>query len=587
MALSGAVIAKTEESSALGDGNTRTSGRAIRLGRMIAAAVGGVVAFVVWEIGRQTDGDAAIGFLSVLQKAYLAGACVVVATTLLARAFILRRKRRQTVPPALARLLLALGATLLGLILAEASAGLWLAWVHRTPTLPTIEAARADASVVLPTKFDAAPGAELNIVVIGESSARGVPYEKWLSVGWRLRQALPDRRVRVEVLAESGKRLEDMPQKLAPLTRRPDLLIIYCGHNEFYALHGWTHEVSPYYLDDPGPVRIQSLGAWFGRVFPLVRLIEETLEKHRVAAPPPRFGRRLIDSPSHSEAERSALLADFQRRMEAILVFCEKVGALPVLVPPPGNDAGFEPARSVLPPETPRARRDVFAQAFEAARRLEASDPSASMAAYRALIIRQPGFAESHFRLARLLEADGQDAEAYDHYVVARDLDGHPLRCLTSFHDVYRSLAARHDSIFVDGQTLFLARHPRGLLDDSLFNDGFHPSFEGHVALAEAILAGLKARKAFGWPDSVPAPKIDLIDCASHFQVGVETWKAVCANSVGFYHLTAPLRFDQTERFAKRDRYNETLHALGDGRNVEDLNVPGIGLRSAWDRGNA
>ena len=424
----------------------------------------------------------------------------------------------------------------------------------------------------------------MNIVVIGESSAEGVPYQKWLSVGeivgWRLREVFPGRNVRVDVLARSGCRLIEMHQKLATLTRRPDILIIYAGHNEFYALHSWSHEVYPYYVDNAPIVPIQTIGKLFARISPLVRLIEETLEGRKVASPPPLEGRRLIDAPSHSVEEHAELLADFRSRLEAIVAYCERIGAVPVLVPPPGNDVGYEPDRSVLPPNTPRARREVFARDFEAARRLETSDPARSTAAYQALITRYPGFAESHFRLAKRLEAEGLYAEAYKHYVAARDLDGHPMRCLTSFQDAYRQIAARRNTILVDGQALFHARNPTGLLDDHLFNDGFHPAFEGHVALAEAVLAGLKQRKALGWPDSVPAPTIDLAECASHFGVDAETWKAACRNSVGFYHLTSSLRFDRTERLAKRDRYNNALRALIEGKKAEDLGVPGIGLRS-------
>ena len=88
-------------------------------------------------------------------------------------------------------------------------------------------------------------------------------------------------------------------------------------------------------------------------------------------------------------------------------------GRCPILVVPPANDAGFEPLRSFLPAETLRAEREAFARDFLAARRLEASDPEHSIEQYRALLARQPGFAESHYRLARLLEDTGAWDEAY------------------------------------------------------------------------------------------------------------------------------------------------------------------------------
>ncbi|AMV40367.1 SGNH/GDSL hydrolase family protein [Planctomyces sp. SH-PL62] len=548
--------------------------------------IAGVAMLAQGDLGAR-EVTTAIEFLAALQRVYVAAALgVLAATAVLVWIVIRRRRRREAVPAALSRAALGLAATCLALIAAEAAAGAWLAWSHRSPDLP-----KAFAAVPgLPTTFE--PGAEsptdLDVVVIGESSAEGVPYQKWLSVGrlvgWGLEAALPGRRVRVDVLAESGKRLEDMHRKLTSLTRKPELLIIYCGHNEFYARHAWSHEVAPYYLDDPGWSRPWSIGAAFGRVSPMVRLIEETLELRRVAAPPPRLGRRLIDAPSHTVAERAELLDDFRRRMESILDFCRDVGAIPVLIPPAGNDAGFEPDRSVLPPDVPRARREVFARSFEAARKLEATDPAGAETAYRALLERQPGFAETHFRLARLLEGGGKYEDAYKSYVAARDLDAHPLRCLTSFQEVYRELAASRGLILIDAQEVFRARHPRGLLDDFLFNDGFHPSLEGHVALAEGVLAGLKERSAFDWPEATPAPTLDLAEVAAHFGVGPATWEAVCANAVGFYHLIAPLRFDQAERLAKRDRYKAALDALKAGADVESLDLPGVGPRPVRER---
>ena len=250
-----------------------------------------------------------------------------------------------------------------------------------------------------------------------------------------------------------------MHQRLATLTHRPDAVIIYAGHNEFYARHGWMYEVSPYYLDAPIPFA-PPFRKTAERVSPLIRMIDEAIDLELLAAAPPAGGRRLIDAPSHTAREHAELLADFRSRLEQIVSYCRQIGALPILVPPPGNDAGFEPNRSILPPETPRAEREAFARAFQEARAREKTDPAGSIEAYRRLIERQPGFAESHFRLARLLEARGEYEEAYRHYIEARDLDGHPFRCLTSFQDVYRELASRYEAILVDGQAVFHAPPP-------------------------------------------------------------------------------------------------------------------------------
>jgi lysophospholipase L1-like esterase len=471
-----------------------------------------------------------------------------------------------------------LGTTgLVGLLVAEIAVGSFLSWVHRMPRLAMRDGLAARSG----------PGDDVNIVVVGESSAEGVPYRDWLSAGkvvvWQLRRLFPQRMFHLEVQARAGWTLEQMHQKLAELRRRPGAVILYAGHNEFASRDPWSGEV-PYYNDDLPPDWQVRLANWSVLYSPVCRLIREARDRELVAARPAVSRRRVVDVPAHTAAQDAERLAGFRRRLDAILADLKAAGVLTVVIVPPGNDTGFEPSRSVLPPGTPRAERQAFAAAVGEARALETSDPGQSIANYRALIARQPGFAETHFRLARLLEAAGDWDEAYREYVSARDLDGHPMRCPSAFQDACRELAVRHGAVLVDGQAVLHARHPHGLLNDDLFNDAMHPSFEGHVALGEAVLAGLKERGAFGWPASLPAPTIDLVECARHFDVTVAAWKEVCRFAVGFYRTTAAIRFDPAERGAKADRYEAELRRLEAGGDVDSGACPGVGVRPIRSR---
>ncbi len=158
------------------------------------------------------------------------------------------------------------------------------------------------------------------------------------------------------------------------------------------------------------------------------------------------------------------------------------------------------------------------------------------------------------------------------------------MRCPSDFQDVFREVARRHDVVLVDGQAVFRSRSADGHLDDGLFNDAMHPSFEGHVALAEAVLAGLKQRGAFGWPDRTPAPRIELAECADHFDVHLATWAAACDFAASFYRATVPIRFDPAERRGKAEQYAEALRRLTAERTDDGLTVPGVGLRSEVER---
>ena len=330
------------------------------------------------------------------------------------------------------------------------------------------------------------------MVILGESSAEGVPYNFWVSIGamiaLQINEAIPGRRVHIETLASSCETLERQHAKLGGLTRRPDLIIIYCGHNEFSARFSASSDVD-YYFDTQVPTVWSILVNRLDEISPLTALIDRTAEKCRIGIPPAVDGHRaVVDVPVYTSSDRVALLNDFRRRLETIVAYAERIGALPLLIVPPANDTDYEPNRSFLPAHTTASEREAFRRDFLAARRLEAADPRGSLAKYRELLARQPEFAETHYRIAQLLEREAAWDEAYQHYVMARDLDGYPMRAPSDFQHAYHEVAAKHPCILIDGQTYLHSIGRHGLLDDNLFQDAMHPSLRGQIALAQAIL---------------------------------------------------------------------------------------------------
>jgi hypothetical protein len=333
-----------------------------------------------------------------------------------------------------------------------------------------------------------------------------------------------------------------------------------------------------HYLDEKPPP-VGRLTALAGRLSPVCSLIQQTADKFRVGVSPPRtFRHELVDAPAYTPAEYAERLGDFRQRLDAIVSYMERIGAIPILVVPPGNDAGFDPNRSFLPPVTTHAEREAFTRAFLEARSMEAAAPAQAIERYRSFLESQPAFAETHYRLARLLEKAGVWNEAYKHYIKAKDLDGLPMRCLTSFQDAYREIAARHGCAIIDGQALFHAIGPHGLLDDHLFVDAVHPSLPGHVALAQAILDAIRARGALGWPLETPSPRIDIRECADHFGFGQSDWKYIAERGAMFQYGTNSLRYDRRQREAKVRAFDEAVRRLNAGEPAEALGLPNLGM---------
>jgi hypothetical protein len=568
--------------------NWRRFGRLFVIGVLGASVVGVLLTAPIWV--EATFAGVPIWlrrriaslFLKGLLVGYFVALVAVGTATTLAFGRAHRAKRRREPRPAwVARTLAFAVVYLVSLAVVESSSAFYTVWNRELPPPPQP-----------PPGSELVPNAEggpttprdnsLYLVVLGESSARGEPYHPWLSVGqilgWELESIFPGREVEVDIWAEGGVPLKPNHRILfQEINRRPDAVLIYSGHNEFQARFPWQRTI-PYYADDMIVHPRTAILSALGHLTPLCRLIHDTIELHSLSTPPPPLiTRELVDRPVCSRAETEQILDEFRRRLESMVAYCNRMGSVPILVIPAGNDAGFEPGRSVLSPSTRVAQRGVFATEFEKARAEEARDPVRAAALYKTLLVQQPTFSEAHFRLARLLESRRDYEAAGRHYIAARDLDGMPMRCPSAIQAIYRDVAARHRAVLVDGQLILSGMSPTGILDGRLFHDGQHPTLTSYVALAQVALDQLKERKAFGWPTETPAPLIDPDVCAQRAGLNSERWAAVCDRTAHFFKLLAYSRYDPTERLELTARWEKATEAVRTGTPPQDLGMPGLG----------
>jgi tetratricopeptide (TPR) repeat protein len=562
--------------------------------------------FLTGAFGRELGRSLAIAFLDALLVAYGAAvaAAIVAAVTLAVARWGFHRPCVSALASkrAWGRLSLLCVSLWFSLALLEAGAWAWGSWRVRRPKLPDVSSEASNSALTadqkqalpsrqhpqLPTDFrgqsaELSASGSIRILVIGESSARGEPYHPVVSAGqivaWRLKDVFPRRSVEVDMRALGGATLEMMHNKLAGLDYHPDALLLYVGHNEFAARCPWMRQFD-YYCDDRPQSTVASgldyLSA-VARFSPLCRLALETRARQQVSIrPEPVVTRELIDRPAYTIEEAETIESDFERRLETIAMYCEAIATVPIFVIPPCNDAGFDPNRSILAADVPRARRVAFARSVAAARALEAKDPALALRAERELVERHPEFAELHFRIARLLEQAGQWDEARSHYIQARELDALALRCPEPLRQAYRQVAARHPVvILVDGPRVFEARSRHGIVGDQFFHDAQHPNLRGYTVLAEEILRQLAARRAFGWPAEMRAPPVDVETCARHFQMDAARWQEVCRREAWFFETTAYIRYDPRFRTERAKAYLRAAAAIDSGCDPAAAHIPG------------
>ncbi len=520
------------------------------------------------------------GFLNSVLVGYGVTLALALIGVLVAGVWLIRSRHirgRRIIP---ARILL-LGMSLL-LSLAAVEAGAWgLEWQRRSLAVSNVKAVPEVGSPAAGS-VSTSRGGDLVMLVLGESSAEGQPFQEWTSIGhmvaWQLERARPGRRVRVVMRATGGVTLSHMLPLLERETERPDLVLLYSGHNEFQARWGWTRVVDHYRDDSSRRARdtlIDRVGSWT----PLCRLVRDAFEHQRVDYdPPPREVRAAADRPVCEPEIRASIRDEFENGLETVARWCERRGALPVFFVPAGNDAGLDPDRTVLSPETSQSDRQQFAHDLQETRADEAVNPDRALAAYRRLLERQPGAADVHYRMARLLQQAGRIDEASESYARARDLDGLPMRCPSEFQEAYRSVAARHDLVLVESPKVLRAVSPSGLLDDNVFLDAQHPTFRGYLALAQDVVYQLKRRGEIAMSGDAPS-SLDPQEIAHHFGIGTAQWATVCRRSSLIWRSLAKLRFEGAHRTAQSDRFWRAAERLDAGETPESLRLPGLGTR--------
>lgn len=559
---------------------------------MIALGVRAVAPHWYHGLSKSTKQQVIDDFLFVVGAAYpISVAIASIASIALARSAI--RDRRERIRRGVEsrytkikiRLLTASIATVACAAIVEAGSAAFWNWMHRSPAPPAFRSVTRrsyDQTRTIPER-------DVHVVVVGGSSAAGYPFDETFSIGrivaWELQPFFPDRKVRAVVLAEQGATLESQHKKLAELAIIPDVLIVYSGHNEYISRFEWKRTVRPKAeLAWPGgltrPGELEAIFDRLARVSRFEKLVREAIDRNRLdSLPPISASRELVDLPPCDEDETAALHADFQARLEAIVAFAIDAGAIPILISPCGNDADFEPNRSILKgPYSDASWRKAIAARFAEALGLERSNPNRSTELYRGLLDEHPEFAEAHYRLATLARGSGDAKTAASHFISARNLDGFPFRCVEPFRAIYRAVAAERRVPLIDAQNLFESLVPDAILDDRLFMDGVHPSVSGQVALAEAVLAQLFARRFQNVLEGDP-PKLDSREIARRFGVvGPAVWKKIIMRSHKYYMAAAGVRYDPLARVEKAKRYFDAADRIARGETPEEITIPDIEL---------
>jgi lysophospholipase L1-like esterase len=444
------------------------------------------------------------------------------------------------------------------------------------------------------------PAGGFRAFVVGESSAAGIPYPRSEAFsGWlerRLRAELPDVPVEVVNAAHSGyasRRIAAVTDEIAAY--EPDLLIVYCGHNEYGERRFYSH------LLDMDP-RLFWLWELLARTRLYCLLTRAVGGSPDGATPRPEFEFNHLENAAEmftiaderlhgdvaSERELGWEELHYRRNLERMAETMRGVGARTVFVTLSQNFSDWAPASSSHRADLGVEERAAYDRAVAAGDALarDASGCGAALAAWERALAIDDTVADLHWRKAGCERALGRLDEARESYRRASDLDRVPHGAPTRFNEVLREVARSTDSLLVDAYAALAEESGAGLVGDDLFTDMMHPNLRAHQRIARALAEALRAadlpRPAAEWkagayedpdPASVlaSAPRLRVQEHLVRSGACLLAWREECADR----EAAAALAIDLQEPTARKIRDGLARRRLREQREGRSSRTPG------------
>ncbi|MFT5514549.1 MAG: tetratricopeptide (TPR) repeat protein [Rhodothermales bacterium] len=334
------------------------------------------------------------------------------------------------------------------------------------------------------------------IFVQGGSSAAGYPFYYGGSFSrmlqQRLQQTFPERRIQVvntAMAAVNSYTLLDFAPEI--VAQRPDAVLIYAGHNEFYGALGVgsaeslgkSRWVVRAYLRLQRWRTVQLLRAGLSKLAgvvsgrgagaaPGVTLMERMVGEQEIA----------LGSPVYA-----AGIAQFRSNLRELLETYTKAGIRVFVGTVASNERDHPPFLSAPQDGT---SSDDWSRSLGQAQ--AASDP---VRALEDLLVADTLAADAPFFLGRALDAQSRFPEAAAAYIKAKDRDRLRFRASEDINRVVREEAGAVGATVVDVRVAMSAASPGGVIDGTLMLEHLHPNLDGYFLMADVFYEALRAQE--------------------------------------------------------------------------------------------
>ena len=320
------------------------------------------------------------------------------------------------------------------------------------------------------------------IFVLGGSSAAGWPYPNNVMfsrlLNRRLADAFPERHVEVintALAAVNSFTLNDFMDEI--LEQKPDAILIYAGHNEFYGALGAGS------TESLGRVR------WVVKTY-LALLHFKTVQMLR-------------DAVNQSGRWLAGLTADKNKQDAYPTLMGRMIGDASI---PYGSEV-YQLAKRHFQENL----RDIFTKARAAGVPVLASELVSNVRDHRPFDAVKVGDqlpADVIFEWAKLLDKEQMYDMARSAYYWAKDMDGLRFRASEEFNEVIQQTAAEFKMPVVPMKAYFEAASPQGIIGANLMLEHLHPNSDGYLLMSEAFFRGMRQHEFISatWDESKIKP---------------------------------------------------------------------------------
>ena len=316
------------------------------------------------------------------------------------------------------------------------------------------------------------------IFVLGESTAAGFPYGNNLTftriLNRRLADTFPDRRIEVvntAFTAINTYTILDFMDEI--LEQKPDAILIYAGHNEFYGALGVGS--------------MESLGRNNNFVRTYLKL--QRLKTFILLRDAIRFIYNLFGSASEDDSIDDPMETEMSRIVkEQTIPFGSSL-----------YEAGKDQFRSNLHSILQKSKEaGVSVLISELVSNTRDQNPFISLGTDTILS------AQKLFEKARAYEKAGKYELARETYYRAKDMDALRFRAPEEFNDIIHSQANEFSIPVVPMKSYFESASPDRLIGNNLMNEHLHPNINGYFLMADAFYNAMKQERFISadWQDN-------------------------------------------------------------------------------------